>query len=173
MIHVPKEEPPVWGGHGSAVAVPAAGIFLGLDAKAAAMLSQAARQEEFAAWMLYLETGKRAAPEEETQPVYVLEVTRRRKRKRRKKNPRSAAEEEEEEVPQEEEEEEAEVPDLHASLPATLVGAEAIAVTGGCTYTYDKAALLAQPSTLDFSADEPTILILHTHASAELHPGAH
>ena len=42
------------------------GIFLGLDAKAAAMLSQAARQEEFAAWMLYLETGKRAAPEEET-----------------------------------------------------------------------------------------------------------
>src|SRR5699024_9485045 len=124
------------------------GIFLGLDAKAAAMLSQAARQEEFAAWMLYLETGKRAAPEEETQPVYVLELTR----------------------AQEEEEEEAEVPDLHASLPATLVGAEAIAVTGGCTYTYDKAALLAQPSTLDFSADEPTILILHTHASESYTP---
>ena len=68
------------------------GIFLGLDAKAAAMLSQAARQEEFAAWMLYLETGKRAAPEEETQPVYVLELTR-------------APEEEGEEEPAEAEEE--------------------------------------------------------------------
>ena len=134
------------------------GIFLGLDAKAAAMLSQAARQEEFAAWMLYLETGKRAAPEEETQPVYVLELTR-----APEEEVEEEPEEEEEEVPQEEEE--AEAPDLHATLPATLVGAEAIAVTGGCTYTYDKAALLAQPSTLDFSADEPTILILHTHAS--------
>ena len=67
------------------------GIFLGLDAKAAAMLSQAARQEEFAAWMLYLETGKRAAPEEETQPVYVLELTR------------APEEEAEEEEPEEEE----------------------------------------------------------------------
>ena len=141
------------------------GIFLGLDAKAAAMLSQAARQEEFAAWMLYLETGKRAAPEEETQPVYVLELTRAPEEEAEEEEP----EEEEEEVPQEEEEE-AEVPDLHASLPATLVGAEAIAVAGGCTYTYDKAALLAQPSTLDFSADEPTILILHTHASESYTP---
>ena len=140
------------------------GIFLGLDAKAAAMLSQAARQEEFAAWMLYLETGKRAAPEEETQPVYVLELTRAPEEEAEEEEP----EEEEEEVPQEEEE--AEAPDLHASLPATLVGAEAIAVTGGCTYAYDKAALLAQPSTLDFSADEPTILILHTHASESYTP---
>ena len=145
------------------------GIFLGLDAKAPAMLSQAARQEEFAAWMLYLETGKRAAPEEETQPVYVLELTRAPEEEVEEEPEEAPAEEEEEEeeVPQEEE---AEVPDLHASLPATLVGAEAIAVTGGCTYTYDKAALLAQPSTLDFSADEPTILILHTHASESYTP---
>ena len=75
------------------------GIFLGLDAKAAAMLSQAARQEEFAAWMLYLETGKRAAPEEETQPVYVLELTRAPEEEAEEEEP----EEEEEEVPQEEE----------------------------------------------------------------------
>ena len=152
------------------------GIFLGLDAKAAAMLSQAARQEEFAAWMLYLETGKRARTAEETQPVYVLEVTR---------APEEAAEETPEEVPeeiQEEAPEEAaeeapeevpdEVPDLHASLPATLVGAEAIAVVGGCTYSYDKAALLSRPSTLDFSSDEPTILIVHTHASESYNPEA-
>ena len=78
------------------------GIFLGLDAKAAAMLSQAARQEEFAAWMLYLETGKRAAPEEETRPVYVLELTR-----APEEEVEEEPEEEEEEVPQEEEEEEA------------------------------------------------------------------
>lgn len=152
------------------------GIFLGLDAKAAAMLSQAARQEEFAAWMLYLETGKRARTAEETQPVYVLEVTR---------APEEAAEETPEEVPEEipeeapeEAAEEApeevpeEVPDLHASLPATLVGAEAIAVVGGCTYSYDKAALLSRPSTLDFSSDEPTILIVHTHASESYNPEA-
>lgn len=152
------------------------GIFLGLDAKAAAMLSQAARQEEFAAWMLYLETGKRARTAEETQPVYVLEVTR---------APEEAAEETPEEVPeeiQEEAPEEAaeeapeevpeEVPDLHASLPATLVGAEAIAVVGGCTYSYDKAALLSRPSTLDFSSEEPTILIVHTHASESYNPEA-
>lgn len=152
------------------------GIFLGLDAKAAAMLSQAARQEEFAAWMLYLETGKRARTAEETQPVYVLEVTR---------APEEAAEETPEEVPEEipeeapeEAAEEApeevpeEVPDLHASLPATLVGAEAIAVVGGCTYSYDKAALLSRPSTLDFSSEEPTILIVHTHASESYNPEA-
>lgn len=54
-------------------------------------------------------------------------------------------------------------------LPEPLVfspeEADAIAVTGGCTYTYEKQALLMQPSTLDFSGDGPKILIVHTHAS--------
>lgn len=148
------------------------GIFLGLDAKAAAMLSQAARQEEFAAWMLYLETGKRAGTAEETQPVYVLEVTR-----APEETPEEVPEEVPEEIPEEAAEEAPEevpeeVPDLHAALPGTLVSAEAIAVVGGCTYTYDKAALLSRPSTLDFSVDEPTILIVHTHASESYTPEA-
>lgn len=48
--------------------------------------------------------------------------------------------------------------------------ADAIAVTGGCTYTYEKQALLMQPSTLDFSGDGPKILIVHTHASEAYTP---
>mgnify|MGYP002524595600 CR=1 FL=1 len=43
--------------------------------------------------------------------------------------------------------------------------ADAIAVAGGCTYDFDKQALLMQPTTLDFSGDGPKILIVHTHAS--------
>ena len=43
--------------------------------------------------------------------------------------------------------------------------ADAIAVSGACTYTFDKTALLTRPSALDFSADGPKVLIVHTHAS--------
>ena len=48
--------------------------------------------------------------------------------------------------------------------------ADAIVITGGCTYTYEKQALLMQPSTLDFSGDGPKILIVHTHASEAYTP---
>ena len=50
--------------------------------------------------------------------------------------------------------------------------ADAIAVTGGCTYDFDKQALLTQPVTLDFSGDGPKILIVHTHASEAYTPEA-
>ena len=43
--------------------------------------------------------------------------------------------------------------------------ADAIGVAGGCTYEFDKQALLTRPSALDFSGDGPKILIVHTHAS--------
>ena len=49
-------------------------IYLGLDAKAAAILSQAARQTPFAAFMLYLETGQVSRAQETQGPVYVLEM---------------------------------------------------------------------------------------------------
>lgn len=43
--------------------------------------------------------------------------------------------------------------------------AGAIAVSGACSYTFDKTALLTKPTALDFSADGPKVLIVHTHAS--------
>ena len=50
--------------------------------------------------------------------------------------------------------------------------ADAIVITGGCTYTYEKQALLMQPSTLDFSGDGPKILIVHTHATESYLPSS-
>lgn len=48
--------------------------------------------------------------------------------------------------------------------------ADAIGVAGGCTYEFDKQALLTRPSALDFSGDGPKILIVHTHASEAYTP---
>ena len=48
--------------------------------------------------------------------------------------------------------------------------ADAIGVAGGCTYEFDKQALLTRPSALDFSVDGPKILIVHTHASEAYTP---
>lgn len=41
--------------------------------------------------------------------------------------------------------------------------ADAIDITGSCTYSYDKGALLAKPVAADFSSEGPKILIVHTH----------
>lgn len=43
--------------------------------------------------------------------------------------------------------------------------AEAVTISGGCSYTVDKAALLMQPTELDFSEPGPKVLIVHTHSS--------
>ena len=43
--------------------------------------------------------------------------------------------------------------------------ADAIAVSGACSYPFDKTALLTKPTALDFSTDGPKVLIVHTHAS--------
>lgn len=147
-------------------------ILLGLDAKAAALLSQAAQTPVFAQWMLYLETGQVASVEqpEDTQ-VFVLQWER-------PENDAEAEDSAPQEMPKAPEdvlsqETPASVPTetfQSAELPAVLASADAIPIAGGCTYTVDKAALLAQPSTLDFSVDGPTILILHTHASEAYTP---
>lgn len=148
-------------------------ILLGLDAKAAALLSQAAQTPAFAQWMLYLETGQVASVEqpEDTQ-VFVLQW------EQREDSPAQQAEEESD-APADTPQAETEAPEAadppaevtqSPELPAVLASADAIPIAGGCTYTVDKAALLAQPSTLDFSVDGPTILILHTHASEAYTP---
>ena len=147
-------------------------ILLGLDAKAAALLSQAAQTPAFAQWMLYLETGQVASVEqpEDTQ-VFVLQWEQPENDAEAEETAPQEAPEASEDVPSQEAP--ASVPTetfQSAELPAVLASADAIPIAGGCTYTVDKAALLAQPSTLDFSVDGPTILILHTHASEAYTP---
>ena len=58
-------------------------------------------------------------------------------------------------------------PDGPEREPVTFSAEEAdgISVSGACTYTFDKAALLTQPTALDLSMDGPKVLIVHTHAS--------
>ncbi len=132
-------------------------MLLGLDAKAAAALSSAASQPEFARWMLFLETGQAVTVEEkspETQ-LWVLRVEQ-------EQVPSQPAADNAPAAPEPEP-----VPELVPEPVPTVtpVSAEKITVSGGCTYAYDKAALLAQPSALDFSGEGPHILIVHTHGS--------
>ena len=146
-------------------------IYLGLDAKAAAVLSQAARQTPFAAFMLYLETGQVSRAQETQGPVYVLEMELAGDDAAPDAEaPVDAQADAPADPPAETEPDTTQAPaqeaaPAEAELPASLASASAIAIAGGCTYQVDKAALLAQPSTLDFSVEGPTILIVHTHAS--------
>ena len=68
------------------------------------------------------------------------------------------------------------LPDEPAEKPEPLAfspeEADAISITGECTYSFDKQALLTQPSTLDFSGEGPKVLIVHTHASEAYTPEA-
>ncbi len=123
-------------------------MYLGLDAKAAVFLSNAAQSQDFARWMLFLETGKMATvPEPEPERLYVLEI-----------------------LPEEQPEAEEAPPEPEPPPPLPL--AESVSVAGGCTYAYDKAALLARPSILDFSGPGPHVLIVHTHGSEAYAPTA-
>ncbi len=123
---------------------------LGLDARAMAFLTRTARQEEFARWMLFLETGQ-AVQVQEQEPeakLWVLQVEQ--------------PMEEEKEAPVEE----------PAPLHLTVAPSSEITVAGGCTYAFDKQALLERPSTLDLSGTGPQILIVHTHGSEAYTPEA-
>lgn len=136
-------------------------MFLGLDAKAAAFLSDAAKNREFARWMLFLETGQAVSlPEEAPERLFVLEIL--------------PEQSEKEEAPAAAEEGPAPAPvaqaPVSAPAPLPLAQASAISVAGGCTYAYDKAALLARPSQMDFSGPGPHVLIVHTHGSEAYTP---
>ena len=60
-----------------------------------------------------------------------------------------------------------EVRAVEVPMPLCFSAAEAgeIPVGGACSYSFDKAALLTQRTTLDFSGDGPKVLIVHTHSS--------
>lgn len=125
---------------------------LGLDAKAAAFLTNAAKSREFARWMLFLETGQAvsAVPEEEPERLFVLEIEP-------TPEPESAPPANTEAPPQE---------------PLPLIPADKLSVAGACTYSFDKQALLARPTQMDFSGPGPHILIVHTHGSEAYTPTA-
>lgn len=61
----------------------------------------------------------------------------------------------------------AQAPADSATEPLTFSAEEAqnIEIAGGCTYEVDKAALLQQPLDLEFTADAPSVLIVHTHTT--------
>ena len=126
-------------------------MFLGLDARAAAFISHAAQSKDFARWMLFLETGQAVTlPEPEPERLYVLEI-----------------------LPEEQEELPEEIPEEVPVVQSTSLSlAESVSVAGACTYLYDKAALLARPTQMDFSGSGPHVLIVHTHGSEAYAPTA-
>lgn len=134
-------------------------MLLGLDARAAAWMSKQAAQPEFIRRMLFLETGQAvsAVPEQPEPKLWVLRV---------EPEAQTAPEE-----PPEEPVSAAPADEIPESPPAAApVTADRISVAGGCTYSYDKAALLARPSSLEFTGNGPQILIVHTHGSEAYTP---
>jgi len=56
--------------------------------------------------------------------------------------------------------------------PFTPEEAKGISIGGQCTYKVDRQTLLLQPTHLDFSADGPKVLIVHTHSCEAYTPEA-
>lgn len=127
-------------------------MLLGLDTRAAALVSEIVTSRSFAQWVLFLETGQKASieqplPQTQTVVIHYLQPQTGTEPKKR--------------VPIE----------VHTNdLPQTLASAEEITVSGSCTYSYDKQALLQQPSAMDLSQEGPLVLIVHTHSSEAYTP---
>ena len=134
-------------------------MMLGLDAKAAAFVTSAAETPEFARWMLFLETGRVTESEQEDPlpRLWVLQVER------------EVIAPEPEPVPAPEPEPPPK-PEPVSTPSITPVSADRITVSGGCTYSYDKAGLLARPTAMHFPGEGPQILIVHTHGSEAYTP---
>ena len=136
-------------------------MLLGLDAKAAAWLTDLAAEPEFVRWMLFLETGQ-AAPLEQEDPLPRLWILR-------VEQEQPEADELAEEPPEEPEPAAVQPEPIKAQV-ISPASADKITVAGGCTYSYDKMSLLNRPSALDFSGDGPQILIVHTHGTEAYTP---
>lgn len=132
-------------------------MLLGLDAKAAELLSQGAKNREFAKLLLFLETGQAVEAEEPPRETKLWTL-------------RWMEPEQDEPIPVTTLPVDVKVPEKPLPVPAVLASASEIPIGGGCTYSVDKSALLARPSALDFSGDGPKILIVHTHGSEAYTP---
>lgn len=113
---------------------------------------------EFARWMLLSETGRDAPmPDEPTeQRVWMLHILP-------EKKTRVPVQTLLPPLPQTE-------PEDKPTLSFAAEEAEAIEITGGCTYAVDKTALLLRPTAMDFSGEGPKVLIVHTHSSEAYTP---
>lgn len=126
-------------------------MLLGLDARAAAWVSDAVTSPAFTRWMLFLETGQLSSlqqdlPQNEAVVIHYLQ-------------------------PQTKTVSQTVPIEVHTNtLPEALASAEEITVSGGCSYVYDKQALLQRPSNMDLSQDGPVVLIVHTHSSEAYTP---
>lgn len=117
-------------------------MFLGLDDRLGQAVITAFRDPRTAAFFLFLETGHRVEPVEAEPEVLTVHV----------------------EVPMP-------VPvTVKKKTPTRTVSADEIRVAGACTYSYDKAALLARESSLELSGDGPQVLIVHSHSTEAYTP---
>lgn len=119
-------------------------MFLGLDDRLWHLASDVLQDPKTAEFLLFLETGQRV---ELTEPQpQVLTV--------------SVAAPQPKPVPM----------TVVTKEPTKTASAEDLSVVGACTYAYDKQALLARPSTLDFSGEGPQVLIVHSHSTEAYTP---
>lgn len=120
-------------------------MLLGLDSRAAALLHDVTTGRETARWLLFWQTGQ-AAPAEQPEQTPEMIVLRY-------------------EQPQQQEPQTVPIEVRTVLSPEELAEAGEITVAGGCTYSFDKQALLDRPSGMVLSGDGPKILIVHTHSS--------
>ena len=166
MIHVPKEEPPVWGGHGSAVAVPAAGDISGSGRQGGGHALPGGAAGGICGVDALLGDGQaRRAGGGDPAGVRPWSSRGRRKRKRRKKNPRKKKRK----SPRRRRKKRRCRISTHR-CPRPWWGRRPLPSPAAVhTPTTRRRCWRSRPR-WTFSADEPTILILHTHASESYTP---
>lgn len=117
-------------------------MFLGLDDRLGRAVIAAFQDPRTAEFFLFLETGQHIEPAPEEPEVLTVHL----------------------QMP-------TPVPvTVKKKEPTKTVSADQIQVAGACSYSYDKAALLAKESSLDFSGEGPQVLIVHSHSTEAYTP---
>ena len=138
-------------------------MFFGVDEKLTSAAVDLVRQKEFTKAMLLLETGQAAeveVPEPDAEPVVVYMMDPIPRLQTLESVTVSPLEPEQPQQPEVE-------PPL---LPTCLASAEDLKIVGGCTYSYDREALLHRPTAMDLTGNDPSILIVHTHTTEAYEP---
>lgn len=113
-------------------------MFLGLDEQLGQLFMQTAKSKQTAEFLLYLETGKRIAPEPIPTPTAVVYL-----------QPVQT---------------ETQQPPPEPVQSVKTVPAQEITISGNCSYPFDAAALLAQQSSLCVDPS-PQILVVQSHTT--------
>lgn len=117
-------------------------MFLGLDERLGQLVRAAASSPKTAEFLLFLETGQRVELPRPQPEVITVQLP--------KTTPVPVT--------------------VTKKSPTVTVSADRIPVAGACSYSYDKEALLAAPSDLDFSGEGPQVLIVHSHTTEAYSP---